>query len=526
MRFTIGIKFGIAFFLVGLIFAVGTGIGFYNNIYDNKVDDGIEKAKIALSPIVSVAEVAVSGANLMKLKSQDVASIIKVSKVLYVDIEGMSNEVPKTVFSPARPPQKVSFIYRNKEKISQNKVEDLISKIKNSSTDYILYNSYLIIKKPLKIKNKGRVIAIFDASYINKIAGDIIVTLTKILIPVMLIGITIMTFFMRYILKGLVLTSKVISKDANDLTKHIDIHSDDEVGQIGKSLNSFFKTISSIIENVKIMSDDNAEKAKELFTVSNVIYSETKKQSELISIVASGTQEVNSELIKMVENANESKKEVEKLQENLNNAKAKISVLQDYMIENNNAEIELSNNLKQLNEEAKDVKDVLNIIGDIADQTNLLALNAAIEAARAGEHGRGFAVVADEVRKLAERTQKSLVEIQSTINVILESITNVSNKMISQTENIQKATKSSEEVTQEIDSISSVMQKSVEDTQIISETSNMLSSKINNIAEEINNINTVSRMNADEATKIVEISKSFKESSIQLKDELEKFKTK
>ncbi|BCZ18303.1 Methyl-accepting chemotaxis protein TlpB [Helicobacter sp. NHP19-003] len=311
-----------------------------------------------------------------------------------------------------------------------------------------------------------------------------------------------------------------------DLTQRIRAsRSNDEIGQIGQGINRFVESMQGFFNDIKANGHNNSEVAQTLHSSIGSALEGMKKRSEMIRQIQDKSNDIGNVVTKTSAEAEESKKNLADVQDSIRTSDQAITNLFEQITEASRTEEDLAGKVEQLSKNADSVKSILHIINDIADQTNLLALNAAIEAARAGEHGRGFAVVADEVRNLAARTQKSLAEINSTIGVIVQEINDVSNQMNLNSKKIEQLSGVSLDVQKQFKGMSENLDSVV--SRVNSSIESIIGTKkdIDSINQDFVEIENINQRSAQQASVIIEAANSLTNATTELNDKIGQFKS-
>ncbi|MBF0607263.1 MAG: methyl-accepting chemotaxis protein [Candidatus Magnetobacterium sp. LHC-1] len=256
-------------------------------------------------------------------------------------------------------------------------------------------------------------------TYTLSIASKIEVLIVVALIVAVLLGIILSTTLVRNIMKKVLSLKEAADRASRgDLTVDVPIMSDDEIGELATSFNTMIVSLRQIVGQLLSATDMLTEGAAELNTAVGQIVGMVDEEKGKSGQIATASAQMSQTVTDIARSASEMALSAANTLKVADDGSTVVGKTVREVQEISKTVSLLSEVITSLGNRSKQIGEIINVIKGIADQTNLLALNAAIEAARAGEQGRGFAVVADEVRKLAERTSTSTTEISSMISTI------------------------------------------------------------------------------------------------------------
>ena len=320
----------------------------------------------------------------------------------------------------------------------------------------------------------GAVRVTYDFANLDEQISNNVLKVAVVELALFFAGVLIIGFLLRSIVvkpvNELSATIARIDQDA-DLSQRIQVKSNDEIGQMSQAFNSMLESFHDSLNKVSSTIHKLGSSSSQINQIASMANDAVRSQQEQTSAVAAAMEQMEV-ATRSVEASAESTVSASELalQESSNGTNITGSAIN--AIENLKREIDGATTvIHKLDEQSQNVGTVLEVIQKIAEQTNLLALNAAIEAARAGEQGRGFAVVADEVRTLASRTRNSTEEINAIIEALQQDAREAVNVM-------QRAHDSAEEGVDQVQSTSNALGNIAEEVRVINDMNHQVASSV------------------------------------------------
>ncbi|MBK1886948.1 methyl-accepting chemotaxis protein [Marinobacter sp. DY40_1A1] len=339
-------------------------------------------------------------------------------------------------------------------------------------------------------------VAAMDSNVANALSNAVVGSITTSVIAlavIVLLALIVVRSIIRP-LKTAVSAMNDIASGDGDLTRRLDAGSKDELGQLATAFNSFADQVHGLVEQVLTSTRTLNEASTELSEIMDEAEQGVERQKSESDQVATAMNEMTAAAQEVANNASEASDAADRANVQVSDAQGLVHETIE-VIGGLSEQVEQGVSvIEKLGSDSRQIDSVLEVIREIADQTNLLALNAAIEAARAGEAGRGFAVVADEVRTLASRTQKSTQEIQETIErlqsgagnavKLIGSISERSEATVAETRKVNGALQKINQAVSTINDMNTQIASAAEEQTSVSETINQNVHEIVAISEQ------------------------------------------